>query len=299
MSTVAPTSDAYAGATPAATRDPNAVAQTFRSNKLAMAAAIYLVLLVVVAILAPLVVPRDPAALDLTKVYKGPGDGGLLGTDNLGRDQLSRLIYGARTSLVASVEAVGISLLLGVPFGVVAGYRGGKLDTLFSRVNDALMSVPNLILALAMVAVLGPGLGNAMLAIGIVFTPRVFRVVRAAALEVRHNTFVEGLESVGLTRGRILVRHILPNVMSPLLVVVSVSFGNAVLAEAGLSFLGLGARPPTATWGGMLETALQRLDLTYLAVAPGVALFLTICAFTFVGDALRDALAARRSTDRG
>lgn len=193
----------------------------------AVASLVVLAVIVIAAVLAPLVASHDPNRTDLLAVYKEPSGAHRLGTDNLGRDLFSRLVYGARTSLVAAVEAVGVSLALGVPAGLIAGYRRGRLDLVFSRLNDAIMSVPNLILALAIVAVLGPGLTYAMLAIGLVFTPRVFRVVRAAAMEVRQQTFIEGSEAIGCTSTRTVVVHVLPNVLSPLLVVVSVSLASA------------------------------------------------------------------------
>lgn len=253
-------------------------------------------LIVLLAIFSRFFAPYDPNALDLSAVFQGPGPEHLLGTDQTGRDQLSRLIFGAQTSLVAAVQAVAISLVLGVPTGLAAGYRGGAIDAIASRVNDALMSVPNLILALAMIAVLGRGLTNAMVAIGIIFAPRVFRVVRAAAISLKTQVFVEVLESVGASRLRIMLVHILPHTLSPLLVVISISLGNAVIAETSLSFLGLGVQPPTASWGDMLASAQNRLDLVYLMIPPGMAILFTVAAFTFLGDALRDLLGTRRES---
>jgi peptide/nickel transport system permease protein len=264
--------------------------RVLRAKPLAAVAGGWLALFVLVATFAPLVAPHDPNKPDVLAAYKGPSRHHWLGTDDIGRDQLSRLVFGARTSVLAALEAIAISTVLGLTLGLLAGFFGGFLDSALGRINDALMSVPNLILALAVVAVLGPGLANAMLAIGIVFTPRTFRIMRATASEVRHQTFIEAAAVIGCKRSRVLLHHVLPNSLSPLVVLLSVSFGTAVLAESGLSFLGLGARPPAASWGGMLAAASRRLDLKYLLFAPGVALVLTVLACTVFADALNEAL---------
>jgi peptide/nickel transport system permease protein len=261
----------------------------------AVIAALYLCILVIVAIAAPLIASHDPSATSLLARYQRPSGGHLLGTDQLGRDEFSRLVFGARTSLQASAISVAVSLALGVPLGLVAGYFGGLVDMILSRTIDALMSVPGLVLALGVIAVLGPDLNHAMLAIGIIFAPRVFRVMRASALEVRQTTFVEASEAIGCSRMRILTTHVLPNSLSPLLVVIAVSLGTAVLAEAGLSFLGLGVQPPTPSWGGMLADAKSRLDLKYLVLSPGLALTVTIAAFTSLGESLDLVTSSRRA----
>ncbi len=266
---------------------------------IALIALLFLCLLVFVAVFAPLIATHDPAETDLKAVFKGPSWSHLLGTDTLGRDLFSRLVYGTRTSLSAASEAVALSLVLGLPIGLFAGYLGGRLDQIAGRFIDALLSVPSLILAVAMIAALGPGLSHAMIAIGIAFTPRIFRVVRASAHEVRHETFIEASESIGCSKVRTALVHILPNVMSPVLIAASLMFGVAVLAEGGLSFLGLGAQPPTPSWGTMLFDARQRLDLDYLIWAPGALIFATVVAFTMVGEALRDAISGSRGRSRG
>jgi peptide/nickel transport system permease protein len=271
----------------------------FKTHPLSLAALFYVVALVIVAIFAPLFAPYAPTESDLTAILQPPSSDHLLGTDQLGRDVLSRIIYGARTSTYAATLAVSVAAVLGVPIGLLSGYRGRRVDLVFSRLNDALMSVPPLILALAVVAVLGPGLTNAMVAIGIISTPRFFRVVRAAAIDVRDSTFIEASKALGCTERRVVFAHILPNVMSPLLVAISVSFATAIVAEASLSFLGLGAVPPTASWGQMLAQATGRLDLKYLVYAPGIAITLAVMAFMILGDAIRDAIGMRREEDRG
>jgi peptide/nickel transport system permease protein len=270
----------------------------FRQRPVALVAFGFLVLLVIVAVFAPLVAPYDPNHSDLTAIFQPPGHGHLLGTDEIGRDVLSRLIFGARTSMLAALEAVTISVSIGLLLGLVAGYYGRWLDTGLSRITDALMSVPPLILALAMVAVLGPGLSKAMLAVGIVSVPRAYRVVRAASIDVRQTTFIEASIALGCRNRRVLFGHILPNSLSPLLVVITVSMATAVLAESGLSYLGLGVQPPTASWGGMLAEASKRLDLSYLIYPPGIALAVTVAAFTVVGDTLRRATSARSGASR-
>lgn len=274
-------------------RQPGSLRRALRSGTAVVSAATIAVLVVVAVFAGPLA-PQDPYDTDLLAVYQPPRAGHLLGTDRLGRDILSRTVYGARTSLLAASEAVLVSLVLGVPLGLVAGYFKGWKDRALSLGNDAIMSVPGLIFALAIVAVLGAGLEYAMFAIGIVFTPRVFRVTRAAAADVGSQLFIEACRSLGYSRARIVLLHVLPNTLSPLIIVVSVSFATAVLSEAGLSFIGLGARPPTASWGGMLSDASLRLDLRYLVYPPGIALMITSAAFTFFGDAMRRALGSRR-----
>lgn len=267
-----------------------------RRRPIAMLAVAYLALLVLVGVFATRLVPHDPYRTDFLAILKPPSSTYPLGTDEIGRDVLSRLIMGARTSLVAASIAVWLSTITGVVFGLLAGYFGGWCDAIFSRVNDAIMSVPGLLLALALVSVLGAGLTNSMIALGIVFIPRVFRVVRASTIDVRHQVFIEASLALGCSRRRILLSHVLPNTLSPLLVVISVSYGTAIIAESGLSYLGLGAPPPTATWGGMLAKAAEHSDATHLLWAPGLALLLTVTAFTILGDGLRDALGAGRES---
>ena len=268
----------------------------FLHNKLAVLGAVILILVIAIAVLAPLIAPDDPDAQDLLLRLQPPGtDGHPLGTDQFGRDVLSRLIYGARVSLLAAVEAVGVAVVLGVPLGMLAGYGSRRADAVLSWSNDALMSVPALILALTIVAVLGPGsLTNAMLAVGIVTAPRFFRVARAATQDVRHETYIEASRAIGCTRSRILRRHVFPNAVTPLVIQVTLALGAAVVAEASLSFLGFGVRPPTASWGSMLNDAYVNLSQApYLVYIPGATIAIVVLAFTLVGDGLRDALGTR------
>ncbi|MFC0865835.1 ABC transporter permease [Sphaerimonospora cavernae] len=256
----------------------------------------FLLLLVLAAVLAPAIAPYDPDVQDVLQRLRPPSAEHLLGTDDYGRDVLSRLIYSARVSLQAAAQAAAVALVIGLPPGVAAGYRGGWLDTALTRIMDALMSAPSLVLAITIVAVLGPGITNAMLAIGVIMAPRFFRVARAATMDVRHETYIEASIALGCTNARTAVRHILPNVMPPIVLVISVSLGTAVAAEASLSFLGLGVRPPTASWGSMLSTASSNMGLApYLVWPPGVMIFLTVLAFTYLGDGVRKGLLRSRS----
>lgn len=250
-----------------------------------------IVLMVLVAVFAPLLAPYDPLAQDLRNTLQGPSSEHWLGTDELGRDVLSRIIFGARVSLLAAVQAVVIALVLGVPPGLVAGYFGGRIDTAISRINDTLMSFPPLLLAIAIVGVFGPNLRNAMLAVGIIFAPRFLRLTRAAVLAVKEETFVEASRSIGTPTLRIVRTRILPNTLSPLLVQASLSLGFAMLAEAGLSFLGLGVQPPQASWGSMVGRAYRFLDQSpTLVIFPGLAIVLAVLAFNVLGDGLRDSV---------
>lgn len=258
----------------------------------------FLLLLILAAVLAPLLAPYDPNAQEVTIRLRPPDAEHWLGTDDYGRDVLSRLVYGARVSLWAAAQAVVVALLIGLPLGVVAGYYGGWLGAILTRVMDALMSAPSLVLAITIVAVLGPGITNAMVAVGLVMAPRFFRVARASTMDVRHETYIEASIALGCSNLRTAVRHIMPNVLPPVILVVSVSLGTAVAAEASLSFLGLGVRAPTASWGSMLSTASSNLTLApYLIWPPGVMIFLTVLAFTYLGDGIRRGMLRSRSAN--
>lgn len=259
-------------------------------------AAGFLVLLIVVAVGAPLVAPYDPDAQTLADRLQGPSSKYLLGTDSLGRDVLSRLIYASRLALLAPLIAVGVAILLGVPTGLWAGLRRGWVDAVLSRFSDTLLSLPGLAFALAIVAVLGPGLGNAMMAMGVVFAPSLFRVVRGATLAVAEESYIESARTIGCSTNRIIWVHVLPNIAAPFLVQTTILMGVALLAEASLSFLGLGVQAPDSSWGSMLEVAYQNQYRAPLSVVPpGMALVLTVLSFNTIGDSIRDAVARRRS----
>lgn len=254
-----------------------------------------LVLMVLLALLAPWVAPYDPLATSWSLVRKAPSAAHWFGTDEVGRDLLSRVIWGGRASLSAGVIAVAIAVGVGVPVGMLAGYLGGWVDAFISRLTDAMLAIPFLILAIALAAFLGPSLGNAMIAIGITSTPIFVRLARGQVLAARAEDYVEAARSVGNAPGRILLRHILPNILPPVMVQATLAVAAAIIAEASLSFLGLGQQPPAPSWGSMLNTAQRFLtQAPWMAVFPGLAIFVTVLAFNLFGDALRDALDPRR-----
>jgi peptide/nickel transport system permease protein len=250
--------------------------------------------MVVLALLAPWIAPFDPLATSFALVRKAPSSAHWFGTDEVGRDVLSRVISGGRASLAAGVISVSIAIGLGVPVGMLAGYAGGVLDAVVSRVTDAMLAVPFLILAIALAAFLGPSLGNAMIAIGITATPIFVRLARGQVMNVRAEDYVEAARAVGNPPARILLRHVLPNILPPVIVQATLAIAAAIIAEASLSFLGLGQQPPAPSWGSMLNTAQRFLtQAPWMAVFPGIAIFLTVLAFNLLGDGLRDALDPR------
>jgi peptide/nickel transport system permease protein len=262
-----------------------------RRRKAAVAGLVVIAIFVILAVFAPLIAPYDPAAQSWTSVRKAPSWVYWLGTDDVGRDVLSRVIYGARASLLAGVISVAIALTVGVPLGLLAGYVGGWIDAILSRITDAMLAVPALILAIALAAFLGPSLTNAMIAIGVVTTPIFIRLTRGQVMAVKVEDYVEAARAIGNPRWRIAVFHILPNIMPALLVQTTLSIAAAIIAEAALSFLGLGQQPPAPSWGSMLNSAQRFLtNAPWMAVWPGLAIFLTVLSFNIVGDGLRDAL---------
>lgn len=277
-----------------------AAARRFRRSRAAVAGACFLAAVVGAAMLAPLVSPSDPLKQNLSDAFAAPSEHHPLGTDDLGRDVLTRLLYGARLSLGAACLAVAIAALSGVPVGLMAGYAGGALDDLLMRLVDAVQAFPALVLAMAIAAALGPGLTNVMVAVGVVYIPRFARLVRGQTLALREELFVESAHAVGASHGRILARHILPNLTAPIIVQISVSIAFALLAETSLSFLGIGIKPPTPSWGADVGRGYRFMRLApWLVFMPGLAILLTTLAFNFLGDGLRDALDpkhARRET---
>jgi peptide/nickel transport system permease protein len=251
-------------------------------------------LFVAVALLAPLIAPYDPTAQGWTAVRKPPSWPHWFGTDEVGRDILSRVMFGARASLLAGVIAVCIALGVGVPLGLTAGYLGGFVDALLSRLTDAMLACPYLILAIALAAFLGPSLGDAMIAIGVATTPVFLRLTRGQVMVIKVEDYVEAARAVGNPRWRIALVHILPNILPALAVQVSLSIAAAIIAEASLSFLGLGQQPPDPSWGSMLNAAQRFLsNAPWMALWPGLAIFLTVMSFNLLGDGLRDALDPR------
>jgi peptide/nickel transport system permease protein len=253
-----------------------------------------IVFLAGLALLAPMVSPYDPSLQAWTAVRQAPSMVHWFGTDEVGRDVLARVIYGARASLTAGVISVAIAFLVGVPVGLISGYVGGFVDALISRITDAMLACPFLILAIALAAFLGPSLSNAMIAIGISTTPIFIRLTRAQVITVKVEDYVEAARAVGNPHWRIALVHILPNVMPALQVQATLSIAAAIIAEASLSFLGLGQQPPAPSWGSMLNAAQRFLvNAPWIAFWPGLAIFLVVLSFNLVGDGLRDALDPR------
>ena len=266
----------------------------FKRRKGAVFALVMIVIFVAAAVLAPLISPYNPDLQTWTAVRKAPSALHWFGTDDVGRDVLARVIFGARASLLAGVISVAIALLVGVPVGLISGYLGGFIDALFSRITDALLACPFLILAIAFAAFLGPSLGNAMIAIGITTTPIFIRLTRGQVMAVKVEDYVEAARAVGNPHWRVALVHILPNILPALLVQATLSIAAAIIAEAALSFLGLGQQPPAPSWGSMLNAAQRFLvNAPWMAIWPGLAIFLTVLSFNLVGDGLRDALDPR------
>jgi peptide/nickel transport system permease protein len=251
-------------------------------------------LFIVCAACAPLIAPYDPIVQSWSAVRKAPSLVHLFGTDDVGRDVFSRVIYGTRASLFAGVISVSIALLIGVPLGLAAGYLGGAIDAVLSRMTDAMLACPFIVLAIALAAFLGPSLANAMIAIGITTTPVFVRLTRGQVIQVKVEEYIEAARAVGNPRWRIAIVHILPNVFPAILVQATLSVATAIIAEAALSFLGLGQQPPDPSWGSMLNSAQRFLTTApWMAVWPGLAIFLSVLSFNLIGDGLRDALDPR------
>ena len=285
-------SDDLAAAVPAARGAP--VLRRLTRRPAAMIAAAVVLAFVAVAVAAAHVAPYDPVKTDFLAVRKPPSAAHWLGTDEVGRDVLSRLIWGARASLLAGVIPVTLAVAISIPVGLVSGYAGGWLDALIMRVTDAMLAIPFLIVAIALAAFLGPSLVNAMIAIGIATLPTFVRLARGVVLSIKTEEFVEGARAVGGSRVRIAVRHILPNMLPPVLVQSSITFAAAIIAEASLSFLGLGQQPPAPSWGSMLNAAQRYLSQApWMALYPGLMIFCIVMALNVLGDGLRDALDPR------
>ena len=268
-----------------------ALRTAIRRKPLGAASALLIVLLVLTAIFANVIAPYDPLAAQPEVRLAPPSRAHLFGTDDIGRDVFSRVIYGSRISLWVGLLAVGIGTLIGMVIGLVSGYWEGHLDMVLQRVMDAIQAIPGLMLALAIVSVLKPNTTNAMLAIAVVIIPGNSRIVRGAVLSAKQNRYVEAAEALGCRQLHILALHILPNVTAPILIIASIWFGNAILIEATLSFLGLGTQPPTPSWGLMLSSTGRAFmeQAPWLAIFPGLAISLAVLGFNLFGDTLRDA----------
>ncbi|MGV8950884.1 MAG: ABC transporter permease [Cypionkella sp.] len=254
----------------------------------------FITLVTLAAIFAPIVTGFDPNAQDYAAIRQGPSLLHWFGTDELGRDMFSRIIYGARASLLAGLISVAIAIAIGVPLGLVAGYFGGWADAGISRVADAMLAMPFLILAISLAAFLGPSLVNSMIAIGVTAAPLFVRLTRGQVISVKSEDYVEAARSVGNSHARIAFRHVLPNVLPALIVQATLTIAAAIISEASLSFLGLGQQPPAASWGSILNTAQRSLSTApWIAAWPGMIIFLTVLSFNLLGDGLRDAFDPR------
>jgi peptide/nickel transport system permease protein len=266
-------------------------------NRTAFAGLIVVVVFVLLALFAPLIAPRDPNFQISREALQRPSFHHLFGTDNVGRDTLSRVIYGTRVSFFVGLTSMLLAAAIGIPIGVLSGYYGGLLDTIAMRAIDTLLAFPALLLAIFIVAVLGPSLSNAILAIGIIYIPAYARLTRANTLSLREKEFVEAARCLGSSDGRVMLRSILPNCSSALIVQFTLGVGYAMLVEAGLSFLGLGVQPPTPAWGQMVGLARNYITIdAWLITFPGLAIFLAVLAFNFLGDGLREAIDPRLRT---
>ncbi|ARI76432.1 ABC transporter permease [Halobacillus mangrovi] len=265
-----------------------------KKNKIAMFGLFMTLVLMILAIAAPIVAPYDPYKMAPEARLAGPSLAHLLGTDQFGRDILSRIIYGTRISLQVGIISVGLSLVLGTIIGVVAGYYGKWVDAALSRLTDVMFAFPDILLALVIMAILGPSLTNLMIAVGIVYTPIFARIARGSVLANKNSLYIEAAKSMGVSNLKIMWKHILPNSMAPLIVQVTLSFAFAILAEAALSFLGLGVSPDTPSWGIMLSEGKDWMESAWwIAVFPGIAITLAVFSFNVMGDGLRDALDPR------
>lgn len=266
----------------------------FTSNPLVAAGLVICTVVVVIAIVAPWLAPYDPFAQDFTQRVNPPSAGHWFGTDEFGRDIFSRVLYGARVTVVTSSAVVLLTVLAGTTLGLISGYVGGFVDSVIMRVMDVLMAFPGILLAIAVMALLGQGIGNLILALGIAYTPAFARVARSAVLSLRHQDFIEAARALGARSPLILVRHVLPNAMAPLLIQMSITFVYAIRAEASLSYLGLGTPPPNPSWGNLLqETQKFMIREPILPFFPGLAIAITILGLNLLGDGLRDVLDPR------
>lgn len=282
--------------TAAPVRQKSRAWRKMRANRGALVGLGIILFFAILAAAAPLLPIPGPAATDWSALRQAPSAAHWLGTDDLGRDILSRMIWGAQASLMAGVFSVAIAVSIGVPFGLVAGYFGGWVDQVISRVTEALLALPFLITAIALAAFLGPSLTNAMIAIGLSAMPIFVRLTRGQVLAVKTEDYVEGARSVGLGHIDIMLRYILPNVFAPIIVQATLTIATAIIAEASLSFLGLGQQPPAPSWGSMLNVAKNFLSQApWMAMWPGVAIFLVVIGFNLLGDGLRDALDPREA----
>lgn len=273
--------------------------RTFRKNRTAFAGAVITLIVVLVAIFAPLIAPYDPLDQDVYHRLLSPQRGHLLGTDNFGRDSFSRIIYGARVSLIVGVCSVLIGMVVGTSLGIIAAMKGGKVENLIMRVVDVLMSFPNLIMGLMVMAILGSGMGKLIIAIGIIMAPRFARIAHAPTLAIKEQDYITAARALGFSDLRVIFRHALPNVLGEVLVMGTLWTATAIRIEANLSFIGLGVPPPTPTWGGIIREGMDYLsNASWISLFSGVAILITVLSFNMLGDGIRDIIDPR-ITHRG
>jgi peptide/nickel transport system permease protein len=270
------------------------ILRAMRNNKTTMTGIVLTVLIVLVAVFGPLLTPFDPLEQNIARGDLAPSGEHLLGTDNFGRDVLSRIILGTRVSLTISLSAVGLAMVIGALWGIVAGYKGGKIDALSIRFIDMLMTFPTIILGLMVLAILGSGMFNLAIAIAVAITPRFARIARGSAIALKERDYIQAAKALGMSDLRVIFFHIVPNIANEVLVVGTLWTATAILQEANLSFIGLGVKPPTPSWGGMIRDGVnQLLFQPWLSLAPGIAIFIVVLAFNMIGDGLRDVLDPR------
>lgn len=270
------------------------IGRRFSKNKLSLIGAIAVVILVCVSLLAPFISPYDPTTIDVYNVLSPPGKEHLLGTDELGRDLLSRIIWGSRVSLKVGLVAVGIALCIGTLIGAVAGFYGGKIDAVLMRFVDIMLAFPTFFLILAVIAILEPSIFTIMAVIGITSWMDVARLVRAEFLTLKERDFVDAAKAAGVSNPRLIFKHLLPNALSPVFVAATFGIAGAILVESGLSFLGLGVQPPEPSWGNILTSGKDNIEIAWwLSLYPGLAILITVLSYNLVGEGLRDALDPR------
>jgi peptide/nickel transport system permease protein len=262
---------------------------TFRRNKTSVVGVVMAIIIVCLAILAPWISPYDPIDQNVKLQYSAPSLAHLCGTDGYGRDEFSRILWGARVSLVVGIASVLFSMVFGIPLGVIAGYKGGRADSVVSQFNDIFMSFPIVIFGLLILAIMGPGLVKIIIAIGVALTPRIARLARGSTLSLKEMPYIEAARAVGQSDTKIIILHVLPNIFGDILVMGALWIATAIIVEASLSFIGLGVRPPTPSWGSMIRAGLDQLtNAPWLSMFPGLAIFLTVFSFNLIADGLRD-----------
>ncbi len=270
------------------------IGKRFARNRLSLAGAIIVLILIAISLLAPLIAPYDPTEIDVYNVLSPPSRSHMLGTDELGRDLLSRIIWGSRVSLKVGFVAVGIAIMIGIIIGSMAGFYGGRIDSILMRFVDIMLAFPTFFLILAVIAILEPSIFTIMAVIGITGWMDVARLVRAEFLTLKERDFVDAARALGIRNRRLIIRHILPNALSPVFVAATFGIAGAILTESGLSFLGLGVQPPDPSWGNILTAGKDNIEIAWwLSLYPGLAILITVLSYNLVGEGLRDALDPR------